>query len=659
MQGIMYPNLFKPLKIGSMTIKNRLIVGPMGGYNFAGPKGEFSERSAEYFVERARGGFGLIFTGVTICDLEVDPYLDGYLSPMYNKKAFIASAIPMIDRIHSYGSKIIIQITLGDGRNGARTAPSDLPLYWDPGVTCRALTREEIKHKINAVIEAAAVSKQAGFDGVEVHAMHEGYLIDEFATAFTNYRTDEYGGSLENRIRPATEIIEGIKRLNGADYPVTIRLGAKSYMKGFNQPSLDGSGEVGRTLEEGIEIARLLEKAGYDALSIDSGNYDSFYYVHPPMYQPKGFNLPLCEEIKKEVRIPVLAAGRIDEPELAEKAILENKADGIVMARASLADPEFPNKALRGKPESIRPCLSCHMGCVERIFGGIGLVCAVNPVAMRENIYKLEPALTRKHVLVIGGGVAGMETARAAGIRGHKVTLLEAGEQLGGNLIAGSMPRFKTDDIRLLNWYKQELASGDIDIRLNTTATLELIKEINADSVVVAVGARPIMPCSVKGIDWPHVYSCVDVKDHLGELGEECVIVGGGLVGCETALEFAMRGKKVTIVEVMPDILKAGKHVPIMNDMMLRDLLASYDVKIKTSCRLSEIGQRDTILETENGREVIKADNVVISIGFSSEKALYRQLLENGIDACEIGDGRTVANIMNAVWDGYEIGRSI
>ncbi len=317
-----YKNLFKPMKIGNVEIKNRYFMAPMGGTGQCGPQGEFSEKAIEYYVERAKGGVGAIFTGVTFSDTKIDPIPAGKnVNANVSPTKFMETATPMCERIHAHGAKVFIQISLGTGRNGLQSSPSELPYTFNPAVTCRALTKEEIKLKIEQEAAAALTAKQAGFDGVELHAIHEGYLLDQFAMEFMNRRTDEYGGSLRNRLRIATESIAAIKEKCGADYPVTVRLGMKTYIKGFNQASLDGSGEVGRTLEEGMEICKILEEAGVDAISVDAGVYDSFYWVHPPMYQPKGLNMEAGAAAKKACTIPVIVAGRMEEAEMAEEAL--------------------------------------------------------------------------------------------------------------------------------------------------------------------------------------------------------------------------------------------------------------------------------------------------------------------------------------------------
>lgn len=657
-----YPNLFSPLKIGGCEIKNRYFMAPMGGIGQAGPQCEFTQEAIDYYVERAKGGIGAIFTGVTFTDVEVDKdfLVPGKnVFPLYNPVKFKETASILTERLHAYDCKIFIQLSMGTGRNGCRRAPSEIPMYWAPNVMCQAYTKEEIKLKIQKTIEAAVLCKQAGFDGVEVHAMHEGYLLDQFAMSFTNHRTDEYGGSLENRLRAAVEICQGIKEKCGDDYPVTMRLGMKTYMKGFNKASLDGEGEVGRTIEEGQEICRILEEVGYDAISVDAGTYDSFYWVHPPMYHPKAVNWNLGKAAKEAVnKIPIILAGRIDEPELGEQTIVDGYADGVVIGRAVLADPDFCNKALNGQEEDIRPCLSCHMGCLNRIFNGKQTGCAVNPLVLRERKMQLLPAVQKKKVMVIGGGVGGMEAARVSRLRGHEVDLYEKSSALGGNLIPGGMPDFKEDDKRLVAWYKRQLEKLGVNIHYSTAVTAEMVNSSDADVVFVCTGSVPIM-LKIPGWDKENVADCVSVLTGKVSVGDNVIVVGGGLVGCELALDLSNKGKQVTIVELLPDILSAGVPVPIPNSLMLRDMLARNKVKILTSGEIKEVTDNGAMVAHNGEVSELKADSIVFAVGFRPVKGLYRSVLGKGKDVYEVGDGKKVANIMTAVWDAYEIASKV
>ncbi len=656
-----FENLLKPLKIGGITIKNRLCMGPMGAPPM-GSLGEFNEATYAYYVERAKGGFGLIFSGATFTDLEVDPKAgDVTPIPFRYPAIFMGTSQQLIERVHAYGTKMFMQISMGLGRNYGLPAPSEVTMYGNPDVKSRALTIDEIKKKIEFMVNAALMSKNAGFDGVEVHAMHWGYLLDEFAMSIINKRTDEYGGSLENRMRVAKEIIEGIKQTCGADFPVTMRLGLKSYIKGLNEASLTGEDEAGRTLEEGIKISSLLESYGYDALNVDVGVYDSFYHAAAPMYMPKGHVLDLAKEAKKAVKIPILTGSRMDDPFMCEEAIIEGKTDGVVLARASLADPHFAKKVEMGIPEKIRPCIACHQGCIGRVFTkGANCSCAVNPQAGRELNYRIDKALKPKKVVVVGGGVAGMEAARVASLRGHEVFIYEKSDKLGGHLISGGAHSFKTDVQRLNEWYQGEVSDLKVSLNLESELNAEMIKSMGADAVVLSVGSSPIMP-NVPGINNKNVSSSIEALLHKKEIGKNVVIVGGGLVGCELALEYAKEGKSVTIVEMLNSILSAGEPVPLMNAMMLMDLLKYHNVKIYNGYKLESVSDDGVkIIPVGDGENLeINADSVIIAIGFKPLASMASELYGEGIEIYEVGDGNKVSNILSSIWQAYEVGRLI
>ena len=654
-----FENLGKPFQIGKVTVKNRFAMAPMGGNSHYRPQGGFSDNAIEYFTERARGGFGLIYTGAIATDYEVDPYSAIGNSPLLTPDAFRQSAAELNERVNTYGTKIFAQLTMGLGRNYPDLpAPSHLPVYGHPELTSPELTKEQIKIKIDALVRGAKLMKASGFAGVEVHSIHWGYLLDQFALSMMNHRIDEYGGSLENRLRAAKEILEGIKQECGDSFPVSMRLGLKTYVKDFGKADLSGEEEKGRTLEEGIRIAKYLESYGYDVLSVDTGIYDSFYYACPPMYMPKGYMTELAGKAKEAVTIPVLAGGRMNDPEIAENAVREGKIDGIVLGRAALADPFYPNKVLSGHTEEIRPCIACNQGCITRLQQGLQPSCAVNPAAMREGRFALKPSTNRKKVVIVGGGAAGMETARTAAIRGHQVTLFEKSGSLGGNLIPGGSHSFKKEVRELNGWYQLQLNKLGVHISMNTEVSAEDLKKMAADVIVLAAGASPVMP-KVEGINHPMVKTCIEALSQPEGIGDTVVVVGGGLVGCEMALEYAEAGKRVTIVEATDRILSAGAPSPIPNRQMLEDLFEKYKVNIMTGCMMTSVCDGKITVRKNGDIMDIPADTVVIAVGFRPEPSMSGELTGNGAAVYEIGDGRKVSTILGAVWDGYEIANNI
>lgn len=654
-----YEHLGMPFQIGKLTLKNRFCMAPIGGGQHHVPSGGLKNETIQYLVERAKGGFGLIFTGAIAADGTVDPYTGVGPTILQNPDAFRMTATELNERANAYGTKIFAQITMGLGRNYPNLpAPSSVHVFRHPGEVSPELTRDQIKSKIDSVVKASKIAKDSGFSGVEVHSIHWGYLLDQFALSMMNHRTDEYGGCLENRLRAAKEILEGIKQECGSDFPVSMRLGLKTFVKDFEKASLTGEEEAGRTLEEGIEIAKLLESYGYDCLNVDTGIYDSFYYACPPMYMPKGYLVGLAAKAKAAVHIPILAGGRMNDADIAEAAVRDGKIDAVVLGRAALADPEYPNKVLTGHIEKIRPCIACNQGCITRLQQGKQPTCAVNPAAMREMRYALRPCVQAKKVVIVGGGVAGMEAARAAAMRGHHVSLYEKNTALGGNLIPGGSHSFKKEVRELNSWYQNELKQLPVEIHTGEAVTADQLRNMGADVIILAVGSVPVTP-RVPGIDDAKVLGCMEAFAHPEKIGRKVVVVGGGLVGCEMALEYAQNGKDVTVVEALPKILSAGIPSPIPNGQMIPDLFEHYHVTVLENHRLSAVENGKVLLENEGQKKVIDADSIVIAVGFRPTVSMRFALQGCEATIYEIGDGQKVSTILHAVWEGYEIGNSI
>ncbi len=654
-------DVFKtPIKVGGVTLDNRFAVAPMSMGSFYGEDGGFSEQATVYFSERAKGGFGLIITGAIGTDYQVDPYSATGPIPIQVGQPWIDDAKKFVNAIHANGAKVFAQLTLGLGRNyPGLPAPSECIVYGTTDQKSPALTKEQIKLKISQYVESAKLMKEVGFDGIEVHAMHWGYLLDQFAMSFFNHRTDEYGGSLENRLRCAREIVEGVHEVCGRDYPVGMRLGLQTYIKGVNKATLDGSEEVGRTLEEGIEISKLLEKYGYDFLDVDTGTYDSFYYAEPPMYMPQGFMIDIAAKAKAAVKIPVFAGGRMQSYDEAAQAIRDRKIDGVALGRPSLADPEYPNKLYANTPEKIRPCLGCNLGCWNRVVGGQGGwgSCAVNPQCARESIDGLKPGNGKKKIVVVGGGVAGMEVARTATLRGYTVTLFEKSDHLGGHLVEAGAHSFKVEIKKLNEWYQRELKDLKVNVKLGVTPTVDDIKKEKPDAIILATGSvvnSPKIPGLDKAID------SLTAIDHPEKIGKKVVIVGGGLVGCEIALDEAMQGKNVTIVEALDKILSSGAiPAPTPNAQMLADLFVKYNVNILTGHKLVEVTDKGVVLEHDGKKVTVDADTTISAIGFRPAPSMKDAVASLNVPVYEIGDAVQAATIMNAVWEGYQVANKL
>lgn len=610
--------------------------------------GGFTREGIEYFVRRAEGGFGLLFSVGTNGDCVVDG-CDGILN---HPDEFIAQGKELNARIAKYGCKMFIQLSMNVGRNGGLKTPSPLPTLGDPNVTTKELTIDEIHTKVSEMGKAAKLCKDAGFAGVDIHAMHWGHLLDSFALAYMNHRDDEYGGSLENRIRVAKEIVEAIKRECGPDFPVTMRLALKSYMKGFNKASFDGSEEVGRTPEEAIEIGKLLESYGYDGLSVDAGTLGAFYYAMPPSYIPQGFMLDMAARLKQAVSIPVLCGGRMADPEMNEKAIADGKIDAVVIGRQAIADPDYGNKVTEEKSEEIRTCIGCNQGCIWGYFCSGRVGCAVNPEVGFEGVKKITKADTAKKVIIVGGGIAGMEAARVLKLRGHNVTLYEKSNVLGGNLIPAGAHDFKVEIGSLTEYYRNQLKLLNVDVRMNSEVNADMLKNSHADSVILATGSVPVMPRSIAGIE--KAVSGVDALLGRKPVGAKVVIVGGGLVGCEIAYGYAKEGKIVTIVEALDQILNLN-NVPGMNKAMLLDAFEFYGTQIYTGTRLKSVQDDGALVELPDGTEKkLDADTVILSIGYRPLPSMKESLAESDFEVFEIGDGKKVGNVMSCVTEAYE-----
>ena len=662
----MFEHALSPWKVRNVEFKNRMCVSPMGGSygDQFGPHSELTNEEIEYIIRRAKGGFGLFFSGCLFTDYKVDPH-DPRTSILLNQADFKKRAARLVERASYYNMKVIQQISMGVGRNGAPGTYSCSPthLFGMPDEYAKELTREQIQDKIGCMIEAAALMKDCGFAGVEVHALHWGYLLDNFAMPLYNHRTDEYGGSLENRLRPCREIVEGIKKTCGQDFIVSIRLGAEAYVKDTDHADLTGEHEAGRTLDEAIEIARKLEEFGYDMLNVDVGVYESYYHALPPSHMPMGNAIGHAAKIKAAVHIPVICGSRMNDPVITEDAIARGLIDAAVLGRPSIADPDYVKKLEIGRPDKIRPCIGCLVGCMGKAQLGEYASCAVNPTARRELIYDYHPAPVRKKVAVVGGGVAGMEAARILKLRGHDVTIYEKSNRLGGLLHAAGAPSFKKEMRWLIDYYRSEVQDLEIPVQFNTELDAAGVKQLHPDAVVLALGSGSLMPKSIRGIDHPKAVSFIHAHENksLHADAQNIVVVGGGLVGCETALDFAMDGKHVVIVEALSGIMQAATPTPLMIRQLMPDLFEKYDVEVKTNFKLDEINDAGAMVSAVDGsiQEQLPADLVIIAIGRKKAADFSAELRGTGIEVYASGDMNAIGNVYSCVNNSYEIARLI
>ena len=669
-----YEALFTPLKVGGITLKNRIVLCAMGGTNPIGFGGEFDENTREYYLARAKANVGLMIPGV----VNVHTASPGKSWLYEEEELFRGPMKKLMEDIHAYGSRFFLQLGTGFGRSQMvfpgmekipqeerrkmLIAPSDgMPNVWAPEVKHRGMTREEIKETVQAYARVAALCKEAGIDGVEIHAVHEGYLLDQFSMANMNHRTDEYGGSLENRLRFATEIIREIKARCGKDYPVSVRYSVASKIReGFNQAALPGEAyqEFGRSMEESPAAARILQAAGADMLNADNGSYDSWFWAHPPVYMPMACNLPEVSYLKQFVSIPVICAGRMNDPDIAAEAVRTGKVDGVGIARQLLCDPDWCDKVRSGDLEDIRPCIACHNGCfpITRYKGlSCGMVghmgrCALNPVTFREKELELKPAETKKKIAVIGGGIGGMEAARLLALRGHAVTLYEKSGELGGVFRAAAAPDFKEMDKKLIAWYIRQLGKLPVEIKLNTAVTPEGLKALDAEEIILATGSKA-RKLPIPGFDGPNTVEAVDYLLGRKAVGEKVVIIGGGLTGCEIAYDLALKGKKPVIVEMQDDILKV-MGLSAANSNMLREIIRYYGIPVHVSTALQGIREGEVLAKEESGEVLhLPADSVILSVGYVPDAALG----EGDPRVHVLGDAHKVGNLMSVIYEAYDI----
>ena len=483
-------------------------------------------------------------------------------------------------------------------------------------------------------------------------------MLDQFTMAWTNKRTDEYGGSFENRFRFPVEIVKSIKSVCGEDFPVSLRYSVESKVKDFCVGAVPGEAyvEAGRNMAESEKAARYLQDAGYDMLNCDNGTYDSWYWAHPPMYMPQNCNLEDVAHIKKFVDIPVVCAGRM-EPDVGAKAVADGLIDGVGVARQFLADGEWVTKLVEDRVEDIKPCICCHNGCFnfchykghandQDLSDSMGLArCAINPETMQSKKYHIVPAKKVKHIAVIGGGIGGMESALLLAKRGHKVKLYEKSGELGGVFLAAAAPSFKEKDRDLIAWYRRELTKYPIEVKLNTEVTD--LASLGADEVVVATGAkanRLPVPGGEKGIQ------AVDFLRGRREVGENVTIIGGGLTGCEIAYELFLQGKHPTIVEMKDDLI-AVKGVCLANSSYLRDFFNAYKVPVYLETGLREIKDGSVVVAGKDGKTFeIASDSVILSVGYKpapiAEKSKHVHI---------VGDASKVGNLRTVIWQAWDV----
>jgi len=635
-----FQKLLEPIAIGQMTVRNRVMM-PAMGTRFAASGHWITDQSVDYYAKRAEGGVGLIITEGTGVDASLG------LSPPHqlciDGDQFIPGLSRVANAVHSHGGKIAVQLHhVGPNTHfeGARpVAPSPIPMLHRPQEIPRELTKEEIKGIVKKFALGAKRAKQAGFDAVELLCAH-GYLLNRFLSPHANQRKDEYGGSCGNRVRIIQEIVQSIRAEAGQDFPIICKVPGNDYVEGGIVP------------EESVAICKILEESGVSALVVSGGSLEAKFAHNAPMGFPEAWHVHLAEKIKKNVKIPVVANGKIKTPEVAEKILREGKADMVAMARALLADPDFVVKVQRNEVDSIIPCISCNY-CFERIVdGGNPLRCAVNPLAGREYDTRIIPAFRSRKVLVVGGGPAGMQAAAVASSRGHDVTLMEQDENLGGQLLLAAKPPHKEEMGAFITYLIGQLAKKKVKVKRGEKATRQVVESLNPDVVVVATGALPLIP-PMAGTDSDKVVSSWSALVNPDQLGNQVVVVGGGLVGCDVACFIAGQGKNVTIVEQLDNVaLDTGSAT---RKFLLQKLMEKK-ITVILKAVAKEIN-KDGVAFLEKGQsKVLSADTVVLAVGARSNRELLDALGNARVEVYAIGDCVTPRKIAQANAQGFDVG---
>ena len=685
-----YKPLFTPWKIGNVEIKNRLVQCSMGGTSLFGwlEPNHFDKEAAHFLLNRAQDGVGLILPGMQcVRDTMGIPGRKW----LYQNDAMFKALKPYMDEFHKTGAKLFIQLAAGFGRsmaiNGWMTvlAKNDLlnklaspivdvqyacasasatPNRWAEDVKSRPMTVKEIHEMVEAFGKTAKRLREAGVDGVEIHAVHEGYLLDQFTMKNWNFRTDEYGGSFENRYRFPVEIVQCIKRYAGDDFPVSLRYSVVSKTKGWGKgavPEDTEFEEFGRDMEESERAIKYLGDAGYDMFNCDNGTYDAWYWAHPPQYMPDNCNLEYVEYIKKFTDKPVVCAGRMDPVKAAEE-IAAGRLDAVAIARQNLVDHEWVHKIMEGREDEIKPCIRCHNGCfnfakykgtsnLQKLDDSLHLArCALNPTTMQHNKYKIVPTKKPKKVAIIGGGVGGMESALVLKQRGHIPTIFEKTGELGGLFLTASAMTFKENDKELIRWYINEIAKQGIDVRLNTE-----VNDVNTlggfDEIIVATGSVPRTMPGIKGFDKTLTFTQI-LKDKV-ETGDKVLFIGGGQSSCEAAYDMLLNfGKHPIIVEYANDLI-AAQATCLANTSFLRDALEFHQVPVYLNSTVTEITDKGcTVKNVKTGETFfVECDSVVNGIGFVPTPVGGK----NNKKVHRVGDCVAIGNLRTVIWRAWDV----
>ena len=689
-----YEALFTPWKIGNVEIPNRIVQCSMGGTSLFGwmEPSHLDKEAAYFLLNRAQDGVGLILPGMQC----IKDAIGGRW--LYQNEKMFKDLKVYMEEFHKTGSKLFVQLAAGMGRSMAITKPmimllthpllgkiaspvadldyitasaSATPNRWYDEIKSRPMTVKEIQDQVEAFAKTSKKLMEAGVDGVEIHAVHEGYLLDQFTISNMNYRTDQYGGSFENRFRFPVEIVQAIKAACGPDFPVSLRYSVVSKTKDWGKgamPYEKDFKEFGRDMEESERAIKYLADAGYDMFNCDNGTYDAWYWAHPPQYMPDNCNLEYVEHIKKFTDKPVVCAGRMDPVKAAEE-IAAGKLDAVAIARQNLVDHEWIHKILEGREDEIKPCIRCHNGCfnmakfagtpnIQHLGDSLHLArCALNPTTMQHNKYKIVPAKSPKKVAIIGGGIGGMECALVLKQRGHKPVIFEKTNELGGLFLTASAMTFKENDKDLITWYKREIEKAGIEVRFNTE-----VNDLNTlrgfDEIIVATGSVPRTMPQIKGFEKALTFTQVLKEKH--ELGDKVLFIGGGQSSCEAAYDLLLNyGKHPIIVEYANDLV-AAQATCLANTSYLRDAMEYHKVPVYLHSTVTEITDKGcTVKNVQTGETFfVECDNVVNGIGFvptpvggktASRKVKGRETIHR------VGDCVAIGNLRTVIWRAWDV----
>ena len=689
-----YEALFTPWKVGNVEVKNRIVQCSMGGTSLFGwmEPSHLDKEAAYFLLNRAQDGVGLILPGMQC----IKDAIGGRW--LYQNEKMFKDLKKYMEEFHKTGAKLFIQLAAGMGRSMAITKPmilllqhpvlgklaspvadldyitasaSATPNRWYDEVKSRPMTIKEIHDQVEAFAKTSKLLKEAGVDGVEIHAVHEGYLLDQFTISNMNYRTDEYGGSFENRYRFPVEIVQAIKRECGSDFPVSLRYSVVSKTKDWGKgamPYEEDFKEFGRDMEESEKAVKYLEDAGYDMFNCDNGTYDAWYWAHPPQYMPDNCNLSYVEHIKNYTSKPVVCAGGMDPVKAAEE-IAAGKLDAVAIARQNLVDHEWIHKILEGREDEIKPCIRCHNGCfnmakfagtpnIQHLGDSLHLArCALNPTTMQHNKYKIVPTKSPKKVAIIGGGIGGMECALVLKQRGHIPTLFEKSGELGGLFLTASAMTFKENDKELIRWYRREIEKSGIEVHLNTEVN-DLGTLRGYDDIIVATGSVPRTMPGIKGFEKALTFTQILKEKH--ELGDKVLFIGGGQSSCEAAYDLLLNyGKHPIIVEYANDLV-AAQATCLANTSYLRDAMEYHKVPVYLHSTVTEITDKGcTVKNVQTGETFfVECDNVVNGIGFvptpvggrtASRKVKGKETI------FRVGDCVAIGNLRTVIWRAWDV----